>query len=140
MLNCYPNLRLIICEGIMEYVITSTEKKIRVEIFAEMLMNSGFKQVKANTDGFSKPDLIIFPGQKDTYIPDITAWKRRLCIFKVETSESLDEPSIDNEWIGLAEFANKYDASLGIVVPQYALVKANQRVEKLNINARVLEM
>lgn len=103
----------------------------------ELLKEEGFQDVKANLEGYRKPEEII---SKITYrriIPDLTAKKdHRIYVFKIVLE---DEPDIDI-WYIISNYVQINNGIFYLMVPQDKEKEIQKKLWEYKINAQLIQL
>lgn len=110
------------------------EHDLMIKKFAVELEGEGARNVKADINGYEKPDKITWPRRQDGHIPDITADG---ILVEVETADSIDDPHTEDQWTLFARHAQNTNQKFIIVVPITKEPLAWRRLRQLKVNAEV---
>ncbi len=119
------------------------------DTIVEMLANSLYarnrnphlenvEDIRADIDGFKRPDVITLPGEKEGETPDATAMASQLWIYEIETADSVDDEHTERQWTLFAKFAEENDAIFHIAVPPMAQGDVKRRLKELSLKATVI--
>lgn len=97
------------------------------------LRHNGHKNVKADIEGYMKPEMIVAGMAGGGFTPDVTSTNGKEFIFEVETSDSIDEPHTEAQWRSFSANSAEYKKNFVIVVPKGADKKARLRADALGI-------
>ncbi len=93
----------------------------------------GHDDIKADLEGYEKPELIYWPNTKKGHYPDITSTKSQNYIFEVETIDSINDSHTEDQWKLFSANAKEHSIMFIVVVPKGAGAEARQRVGELGI-------
>ncbi len=110
-----------------------------VRQLADLLAEKHFRDVRADLDGHADRPARIFrslacPGT----VPDVTAVGIQCLLFEVETTDSLDDVHVEDEWRLFAAYAQNRSAEFWVVVPKECKQAAISRMEQLGLEPRVM--
>lgn len=113
-----------------------------VEQVAAYAQRKGLLNVRADIQGYTKPDSFQWPNKEVEHTPDVTALDNRTVnIYEVETPDSIFDPHTADQWSCFATFdEHSPDFSFYVVVPQGYKSDAEVRLVELNIAATVLSI
>ena len=98
-----------------------------VESMANKFAEQGHRNIKADIDGYAKPEQIGY------HIPDVTSEEGfKTHIVEVETCSSIDDSHTTSQW----KTFNNTDAEFHIAVPEQCLSEAKQRAEQIGVKAK----
>ena len=105
------------------------------------LMRKNFHDIRADHPDFNeKPSPITNRESNISQIPDVTAIGIQMVLFEVETDDSLNDPHTQVQWKMFSSYADQNMAEFWIVVPKGKKVEAWERVSRLEVNAKVMEI
>lgn len=104
-----------------------------VKAIADHLKQKGHSNVKADIQGYEKPDLIYWDKSMKGHIPDVTSKQNQSYIFEVETEDSIDDTHTADQWTLFAANAKQYSKAFIVVVPKGYEQQARRRAQSLNI-------
>ncbi len=120
---------------------TSAESKEHIQLI-EMMANHfkslGCTDIKADLDGYSRPDSI------NGYIPDLTCYKngvnRSLIILEAETCSSIFDQHTERQWTAFYNRSRTTGSEFHIVVPKTCNTSSSresvkERLRQLGISA-----
>lgn len=108
---------------------------------AGYLKSKGYRDIKADTEGFEQPNEINWKGDEHAHIPDISARKKgKRYVFEVETSDSITHDHTQKQWRIFAAYAYQSSGIFCVVVPKGFKIPAQQRLDELNLPGKVLEV
>lgn len=124
----------------MQRTLASQEAHDRlVQQLAELLVEKRFRDVRADINGSDALPEKIFCGMACSgTTPDVTAVGIQHLLFEVETTDSLDDEHIREEWPLFASYARDRSAEFWVVVPKESKRVAITRMEQLGIEPRVM--
>jgi len=111
-----------------------------VKKVAEALIESGYKDVKADIDNYDTPAEIVWEKTNKGHIPDVRGKKDKEVIVEVETDDSINDDHTAGQWKLFSAYASQHDAEFMISVPEGSKEKAEKRLTELNISVSVLEV
>jgi len=111
-----------------------------LEMLGEWLYGQEVTDVRADIDGFHRPDIISVEGGGEGLVPDATARGEQFLIYEVETPDSIDDEHTESQWRLFAEYAAKNNGSFHVVVHPMSVKDAKKRVKELSIDAKVVPM
>ena len=117
---------------------TLSEHDFMIQDMANFLVEKKFNDVRANIDGFEKPEIIVCETSGFSYTPDLTAQGKRFNIFEIETSKSINDKLTEQKWGLFASVAKNKDALFYLIVPKSSVPDAHQRMTELNIEADIM--
>ncbi len=90
-------------------------------------------------DGFERPSTFRLENEDAEFAPDIMAVtpEKIVCIFEVETLESMDEELNLSRWKCLADYAQKNDHKFYLVVPKKQKTNLESMLEEHRIHAGI---
>lgn len=97
------------------------------------LRHNGHTNVRADIEGYVKPDSIMGGKAGEGFIPDVTSSYGKEFIFEVETADSIDEAHTGDQWHSFAADSAACDKNFIVVVPKGADKQARLRAEILGI-------
>lgn len=124
--------------------------EIEHESLIEMLANALYARnrhpaledvddIRADLDGFKRPDKITIPEDSVGDIPDATAKEGdKLLIYEVETPDSIMEEHTAKQWTLFAKYAEENNGLFHVAVPPMAQGDARRRLKELSITAKVI--
>jgi hypothetical protein len=100
-----------------------------------------YQNIRARLEGFHAPPRLAGPASQG-HMPDVTSLSRRkgLCIFEVDTPESLSEHQTDEKWTAFARHAADHGGRFWVVVPKGTGPSARGKLEALRLEAKVWEV
>ena len=108
-----------------------------VAYLAGFLQMDGYTDICADIEGFEKPMWIPVRRTGKWKTPDVTAHKKRLHLFEVETDDSIDDRHTAEEWRLFANYAKEEGGQFWVAVPVGSEEKARKRIEKMEVEAWV---
>ena len=107
------------------------------DVYNHLISNS-YRDVKADLQSLTKPDLIHWTSNKKGHIPDLTAkYNGNEFIFEVETTDSIFDQHTEDQWRLFAANANQYGKSFRVVVPKSSKEAVDSRLNQLGIQADI---
>jgi len=94
--------------------------------------------IRADIDGFRRPDRLTLEGEEEGDVPDATAVGAQLMIYEVETPDSINHEHTEKQWEFFARYAELNNAVFHVVCPPMAMGDARRRLKELSINAKVI--
>jgi len=111
-----------------------------VKKVAEALVESDYKDVKADIDNYDTPAEIAWKKTNKGHIPDVRGKKDKEVIVEVETDDSINDDHTAGQWKLFSAYASQFNAEFMICVPEGSKLKAEKRVKELKISVSVLEV
>lgn len=111
-----------------------SEHDSMVKAIVNHVKANGHSDIKADLEGYEKPELIYWSSTKKGYYPDITSTKRQNYIFEVETDDSINDSHTEDQWKLFSANAKEHSKTFIVVVPKGSETQAWQRVKELGIN------
>jgi hypothetical protein len=111
-----------------------------LEMLGEWLYGQDVTDIRADTDGFNRPDKITLPGDDEGDIPDATAAGEKFRIYEVETPDSIDDEHTERQWRLFATYAAENNGIFYIVVHPMAMRDAKKRLKELSLEATVVSI
>ncbi len=111
-----------------------------IKTVAQILTGRGYKEVKADIEGYTVPEKIVWESTKQGFIPDLTARKDELRIFEVETADTINDPHTEEQWKLFFVYAKTNKAMFYIVFPKGCVETVKARLEEIGINAYLWEI
>jgi len=108
-----------------------------LEILGEWLYGQGVTDIRADTDGFNRPDKLTLAGDDEGDTPDATAVGEKFLIYEVETPDSINDEHTERQWKLFATYAAENNGTFYIVVHPMSVVDARKRVKELALEATV---
>ena len=90
--------------------------------------------IRADLEGYEKPEIIYWSSTKKGHVPDVTSTKNQEYIFEVETDDSIDDSHTEDQWELFSANAKHHSKKFIVVVSKEAEQQARQRVKQLGIN------
>ena len=124
--------------------------EIEHESLIEMLANALYarnrnpniedvEDIRADLDGFKRPDKITTPEDSEGEVPDATAKEGdQFLIYEVETPDSIAEEHTAKQWTLFAKYAEENNGIFHVAVPPMAQGDAKRRLKELSITAKVI--
>ena len=110
-----------------------------IKQLADSLISKKFRDVKADHPGFpEKPAPITLEAFASCYIPDVTATGIQMVIFEVETDETIADAHTGEQWKLFSSYAYLHGAEFWVVVPKASMEDAEQRLENLGLQGKVM--
>lgn len=101
------------------------------------LQEKNFRNLKADILGYEQPGKISWEKTGKGHIPDLSGSNDEFNIFEVETADSINDIHTKEQWKLFAAYASQHDAIFWVVVPDGYSEVANQRLQELDIKAKV---
>ncbi|MFC2025342.1 hypothetical protein ACFLTG_02905 [Chloroflexota bacterium] len=111
--------------------INQIEHDSMVRSVANYLKENGHSSIKADLEGYEKPELIYWSSTKKGHYPDVTSNKSKDYIFEVETDDTISELHTGDQWKLFSESAKIYSKAFIVVVPKESESKAWDRVTEM---------
>ena len=111
-----------------------------VTLAARHLVAKGFRDVRADLAGWSRPQLITWTRTGRGHRPDLTAEGSELNLFEAETTDSIFDQHTRDQWMLFATFARESSGKFWVIVPRGSGVAASRRLDELSVGARVWEL
>ncbi|MCP3677830.1 MAG: agmatine deiminase family protein [Deltaproteobacteria bacterium] len=108
-----------------------------LEMLGEWLYGQDVTDIRADTDGFNRPDKITLPGDSEGDTPDATAVGEKFRVYEVETPDSISDEHTERQWRLFATYATENNGIFYIVVHPMAVKDARKRVKELSLEATV---
>lgn len=106
---------------------------------ANSLVSKKFHDVRADHPDFpDKPVPVILDNSESFHIPDVTAMGIQMVLFEVETHETINDPHTAEEWESFSDYAHRSKAEFWVVVPKASVDDAQERLDKLKLNGKVM--
>ena len=109
-----------------------------VRSVANYLKENGHSNIKADLEGYEKPELIYWSSTKKGHYPDVTSnypdvtsTKSKGYIFEVETDDTITELHTGDQWKLFSENAKINLKAFIVVVPKESETKAWDRVTEM---------
>lgn len=110
-----------------------------VQQLADLLVEKHFREVRADIAGFDeKPPRIFRDLACQGAAPDVTAVGIQNLLFEVETSDSLHDDHVEDEWRLFASYARHRSAEFWVVVPKDSKQAALSRMTQMGLEPRVM--
>ncbi len=106
---------------------------------ATHLQRRFYRKIRADLSGFPRPAPVAPAAPEEVATPDLTAEGRQSHVFEVETDDTILHPHTRQQWPLLAAHAARVGAQFWVVVPPGSRAKAEQRLQELELEARVWE-
>lgn len=90
--------------------------------------------IRADLQGYEKPELIYWSGTKKGHYPDVTSTEGQNYIFEVETDDSINDSHTEDQWRLFSANAKEHSKTFIVVVSKGAEQQAQQRAKDLGIN------
>jgi len=101
---------------------------------AEFFRREGFSDIRADVEGYPKPDKIYWPDSIKGHVPDVLAdW----ALVEVETEDSIEHKHTEDQWTLFSAYALEHNLSFYVVVPAGREATAKARVQELRVKAEV---
>jgi len=97
------------------------------------LRHSGHTNVKADLEGYIRPETITGGKTGGGFIPDVTSACGKAFIFEVETADSIDEAHTEDQWHSFAADSAAREKNFIVVVPKGTDKQARLRAKALGI-------
>ena len=102
------------------------------------LVGENYTDVRADLEGYNRPELIYWKSTKKGHKPDVTAAKNGTQnLFEIETADSISDQHTEDQWTLFAANAKQHGKIFTVVVPDDSQASANQRLIELGIQAQV---
>ncbi len=112
-----------------------------VEYVAKILVGKGYKDVRADLQGFKQPRRIIWESSGEGYLPDVTARSDDdFRIFEVETKDSINDEHTADQWKLFASYADVNKAMFYVVFPKGSVDDVKNRLKELGLEAYLMEV
>ncbi|MFQ5586650.1 MAG: hypothetical protein ACE5GF_07505, partial [Thermodesulfobacteriota bacterium] len=111
-----------------------------LEMLGEWLYGQEVTDVRADTPGFHRPDIITLPGDDKGDTPDATAAGEKFLIYEVETPDSINDEHTEKQWRLFATYAAANNGIFHVVVHPMAVRDAKKRLKELSLEATVIPM
>ena len=110
-----------------------------IKQLADSLISKKFRDVKADHPDFpEKPAPVTLEAFASCYIPDVTATGIQMVIFEVETDETIADAHTGEQWKLFSSYAYLHGAEFWVVVPKASMEDAEQRLENLGLQGKVM--
>jgi len=113
--------------------INQTEHNSMVKSVVNHVRADGHSNIKADLEGYDKPELIYWERTKKGYYPDVTSTKSQNYMFEVETDDSINDLHTEDQWKLFSANARANSKKFIVVVPKGSEQQAWQRVRELGI-------
>ena len=110
-----------------------TEHDSMVRSVANYVKEKGHSDVKADLEGYEKPELLYWSSTRKGHYPDVTSTESKDYIFEVETGDSINDLHTEDQWKLFSANAKEHSKTFVVVVPKESESKAWQRAEELGI-------
>ena len=107
-----------------------------VKHVADFYIKENHPNVKADIQGYNKPNVIKWRDQNSGHIPDVTTGNS--IIIEVETDDSIDDIHTKDQWRLFSTYAQEHKVKFYIVVPKGSEQKAKKRNVELELNGEVI--
>ena len=107
-----------------------------VKYVADFYIKKNHPNVKADIQGYNKPDVIKWRGQNSGHIPDVTTGNSILV--EVETDDSINDTHTKDQWTLFSTYAQEHKIKFYIVVPKGSEQKAENRKVELGVKGEVV--
>lgn len=105
------------------------------------LQQQGFSAVRANSSGYSQPNLVRWDEQDKGVLPDITCeYDGALYVFEIETGERLETTRVENRWKLLSVHAKRYNGKFYLVIPEPKAEAVQEVVNELDVQPEFLKL
>ncbi len=111
-----------------------------VKTVAQILIGRGYKEVKADLQGYPVPKKIVWESTKEGFVPDVTAYRDEFRIFEVETADTINDPHTEQQWKLFFAYAATNKAMFYVVFPKGCVEAVKKRLEEIGINAYLWEI
>lgn len=101
------------------------------------LVERQYTEVKADLPGFEKPAEITWKKTGKGHVPDVIGRKDDLRIFEVETADTINDEHTKDQWTLFGKHAKENSMTFWIVVPSNCVEAARQKIQDLNIEAKI---
>ena len=96
--------------------------------------------IRADVDGFKRPDKITLAEGEEGDTPDATAMGEQFLIYEVETPDSIAHEHTEKQWKLFAKYAEENNGVFTLGVPPMAMGDARRRLKELSITAKVMPL
>ena len=125
----------------MERFLTQAQHDRMVAALANDIASRGFTDVRADLQGWTRPEIITWQQTGKGHIPDVTGVTGgALAIFEVETADSIADQHTADQWSLFAAYAAQYGAEFWVVTPFGSAAAAQQRLKELGLTAKIGEI
>lgn len=107
---------------------------------ARGLIREGFTEVFADAEGFELPAELIWEGEEEGFVPDISGINEELYLIEVETADSIRDEHTAQQWSMFAEAARQKEGRFVVAVPKGSGTEAMERLRELGLSATVWEL
>ena len=110
-----------------------------IKSFVGVLKSNQYKDIKADIDGYDKPNKLYWEGSEKGYTPDITAIFDKVYhsperfIFEVETEDSIDDSHTEDKWKLFGTYGNSFRRRFIVIVPKDCKQKALVIAEQIDV-------
>lgn len=105
------------------------------------LRQQGFSSVKANTSGFSAPNVVKWDDTDTGVLPDITCEHNgALFVFEIETADALEEERVEDRWKLLSVHARRFNGKFYLVIPEQKADDVQDVVKSLDVQTELLKL
>jgi hypothetical protein len=104
-----------------------------VKSVADHVSENGHTNVKADIEGYDRPELIYWENTKKGHIPDVTSTSGTQYIFEVETEDSIDDSHTEDQWKLFSANAQQDSKKFIVVVPKGYDQQARTRAKQLGV-------
>ena len=108
-----------------------------VKSVVNYIKGQGHSNIRADLEGYEKPEIIYWSSTKKGHVPDVTSTKNQEYIFEVETDDSIDDSHTEDQWRLFSANAREHSKIFIVVVPKAAETQAQQRIKELGINVDI---
>jgi len=107
---------------------------------ARFLEEKGYRDIRADHEGFPVPEAIVWRKTGQGKVPDLTAMGSSFVVVEVETEDTIEDPQAATEWKLFAEHARENHGEFFLVVPEGHLAEGWRRLKLLGIEGNVWEI
>jgi len=111
-----------------------TEHDGMVKSVVNFVKAEGHSNIKADLEGYDKPELIYWKSTGKGHYPDVTSTKSENYIFEVETDDSINDSHTEDQWKLFSANVKAHSRKFIVVVPKGSEQQAWQRVRELGIS------
>ena len=104
---------------------------------ANVLVQKGFRNVKADLGGWTQPTKIVWKTTSEGHIPDVTGDGNPDVLVEVETDDSIFDAHTEDQWNLFYNNAKQYSKEFWVLVPNRSENDAQTRLTQLGITAKI---
>jgi hypothetical protein len=108
-----------------------------VQYAANILVQKGFKNVKADISEWVQPGKITWKATGLGHIPDVTGDGNPAIIVEVETEDSIFDTHTEDQWNLFYNYAKQHSKEFWVLVPKRSETDTKTRLGQLGITAKI---